>query len=112
MTLQGLPSSASCPPSRDPVAAGGAVERSGHHHAGGVEPWCDDGRLGFGAAIPRAQRSTLKAMRAVARTARYWGPLFVGFMCLIAVQFVGPVIGLLLLILSSFGVSRGVMVGA
>ena len=46
-----------------------------------------------------AQRSTLEDMRAVARTARYWGPLLVGFLCFIAVQFVGPLVGWLLVIL-------------
>jgi hypothetical protein len=41
-------------------------------------------------------------MRSVARTARYWGPLLAGFMCLIGVLFAGPVVAWLLLI-AAFG---------
>ena len=39
-------------------------------------------------------------MRAVTGTARYWGPLFAGFMCLVASLFVGPIVAWLLLILA------------
>jgi hypothetical protein len=39
-------------------------------------------------------------MRAVAGTARYWGPLVVGFMCLVASLFVGPLVAWLLFILA------------
>ena len=41
-------------------------------------------------------------MRAVAETARYWVPLVAGFLCLVAVLFVGPILGWLLTI-ASFG---------
>jgi hypothetical protein len=39
-------------------------------------------------------------MRAVAGTARYWVPLLAGLMCLIAVLFVGAILGWLLIILA------------
>jgi hypothetical protein len=39
-------------------------------------------------------------MRAVAESARYWVPLLAGFLCLIAVLFVGAILGWLLTILS------------
>ena len=39
-------------------------------------------------------------MRAVARTARCWGPLVVGFLCLIAASFVGPTVAWILMILA------------
>jgi hypothetical protein len=38
-------------------------------------------------------------MRPVIRSARYWGPLLAGFLCLIAVQYVGAAIGLALVML-------------
>jgi hypothetical protein len=38
-------------------------------------------------------------MRAVVGTARYWGPLAGGLLSLVAVLFVGPVLGWLLIIL-------------
>jgi hypothetical protein len=39
-------------------------------------------------------------MRAVVGTARYWLPLVGGFLSLIAVLFVGPILGWLLIILA------------
>jgi hypothetical protein len=41
-------------------------------------------------------------MRAVLGTARYWGPLLAGLLCLIAVLFVGAILGWLLII-AAFG---------
>jgi hypothetical protein len=41
-------------------------------------------------------------MRAVAGTARYWVPLLAGFLCLVAVLFVGPILGWILII-AGFG---------
>ena len=41
-------------------------------------------------------------MRAVTGTWRYWGPLVAGLLCLVAVGFVGPVAGWLL-IFAAFG---------
>ena len=41
-------------------------------------------------------------MRAVAGTARYWVPLLGGFVCLVAVLFVGAILGWLLII-AGFG---------
>lgn len=41
-------------------------------------------------------------MRAVLATARYWAPLLGSLVCLIAVLFVGPVLGWLLII-TAFG---------
>jgi hypothetical protein len=41
-------------------------------------------------------------MRAVLGTARYWGPLLAGLLCLIAVLFVGAILGWLLII-TAFG---------
>ena len=41
-------------------------------------------------------------MRAVIDTARYWGPVVAAFVCLIAVLFVGPILGWLLII-AAFG---------
>ena len=40
-------------------------------------------------------------MRAAISTVRYWGPLFAGFICLVAVSFVGPIVGWLLLLLAA-----------
>ena len=37
-------------------------------------------------------------MRAALATARYWGPLVAGFMCLVAMSFVGLVLSWLLLL--------------
>jgi hypothetical protein len=39
-------------------------------------------------------------MRSLFGTARYWGPPLVGFACLIAALFVGPLLGWLLLLLA------------
>lgn len=39
-------------------------------------------------------------MRAVTGTARYWGPLLAGFMCLVATSLVGPIVAWLLFILA------------
>jgi hypothetical protein len=39
-------------------------------------------------------------MRAIAESARYWVPLLAGFLCLIAVLFVGAILGWLLTMLS------------
>jgi hypothetical protein len=39
-------------------------------------------------------------MRAAAATARYWGPLVAGLMCLVAALFVGPILAWLLIILA------------
>ncbi|HEX2412562.1 MAG TPA: hypothetical protein VHJ39_15450 [Solirubrobacteraceae bacterium] len=39
-------------------------------------------------------------MRAVVETARYWVPLVAGFLCLVAVLFVGAILGWLLSILA------------
>lgn len=39
-------------------------------------------------------------MRVLLGTARFWGPPLVGFSCLIAAVFVGPILGWLLLILA------------
>jgi len=41
-------------------------------------------------------------MRAVAGTARYWAPLVGGLLCLVAVLFVGAILGWLLII-TAFG---------
>jgi hypothetical protein len=41
-------------------------------------------------------------MRAVVGTARYWGPLVAGMLCLVAVLFVGAILGWLLII-TAFG---------
>ena len=41
-------------------------------------------------------------MRAAAGTARYWAPLLGGLLCLIAVLFVGPILGWILII-TGFG---------
>jgi hypothetical protein len=41
-------------------------------------------------------------MRAVIGTARYWGPLLGGLLCLVAVLFVGAILGWLLII-TGFG---------
>jgi hypothetical protein len=41
-------------------------------------------------------------MRAAAGTARYWGPLLGGLVCLVIVLFVGPILGWLLII-TAFG---------
>jgi hypothetical protein len=41
-------------------------------------------------------------MRAVVDTARYWVPLVGGMLCLIAVLFVGPILGWILII-AGFG---------
>jgi hypothetical protein len=41
-------------------------------------------------------------MRAVIGTARYWGPLLAGLLCLVAVLFVGAILGWLLII-TAFG---------
>lgn len=41
-------------------------------------------------------------MRAVTGTARYWIPLVAGFLCFVAVGFVGPLVGWLL-IFAGFG---------
>lgn len=41
-------------------------------------------------------------MRAVVGTARYWVPLFAGFVCLVAALFAGPIVAWLLL-MSAFG---------
>ena len=46
-------------------------------------------------------------MRAAVHTARYWGPLVVGFLCLLAVQLVGPLIGWLLVILGFASIFEG-----
>src|SRR5688500_5456825 len=41
-----------------------------------------------------------RCMRAVVGTARYWVPLLAGLLCLVAVLFVGAVLGWLLIILA------------
>jgi len=41
-------------------------------------------------------------MRAAFATARYWGPLVAGFLCLVATSFVGPIVAWLLFI-AAFG---------
>jgi hypothetical protein len=43
--------------------------------------------------------STLRSMRAIVSTVRYWGPLLAGFACLVAIQLVGPLVAWLLFIL-------------
>jgi hypothetical protein len=48
----------------------------------------------------RGFRSTLPGMHGVAGTARYWGPLAAGFLCLIAAFFAGPVVTWLLTLLA------------
>jgi hypothetical protein len=41
-------------------------------------------------------------MRSVLATARFWGPLVAGFMCLVATAWVGPIVAWLLFI-AAFG---------
>jgi hypothetical protein len=50
------------------------------------------------AAAPEQEYA--RSMRAVAGTARYWVPLLAGLLCLIAVLFVGSLLGWLLIILA------------
>lgn len=39
-------------------------------------------------------------MRAVTGTARYWGPLIAGFVCLVTASFAGPIAAWLLIVLA------------
>jgi hypothetical protein len=50
---------------------------------------------------------TRQALRVVTGTARCWGPLVAGFVCLVAVSFVGAIVGWLLLIVAGAAILDG-----
>jgi hypothetical protein len=45
-------------------------------------------------------RIMVRVMHAIGGTARYWGPLVAGFVCLVAALFVGPLVAWLLMMLA------------